>query len=186
MMRRPTGTPHLSPDTDLTILYLVAIVAPTPMNDLRPPPIPLTKQAYDAFVTERNTLLQERKELKVRLKVAREQGDLSENGAYKYAKIELGDTARRLRKLDDILKFAVVVRKNGKSTVVEFGSTVIINDGKKERTYLMVGEHESNPMEGKLALTSPIGAALNGKKQGDEVTVAIPSGTVTLTIISIE
>ncbi|MBQ9760163.1 MAG: GreA/GreB family elongation factor, partial [Clostridia bacterium] len=42
-----------------------------------------------------------------------------------------------------------------------------------------------NPMEGKISDQSPIGAALMGKRVGDEITVEVPNGTVSMKVLEV-
>ena len=116
---------------------------------------------------------------------ARNMGDLSENGYYKAARFKLSDIDRRLRQLKHMLRYAKIAEKS-QSSVVEVGSTVIVTDGSTEKTYHIVGGHESNPKEQKLSHYSPIGKALLGKKAGDTITISIPAGDITLTIKTIQ
>lgn len=147
--------------------------------------IPFTKDAYQKLQTNFDRLTKERKEVLIRLKDAREQGDLSENGAYKYAKFELGSISRQLRELRYLLESGEVVEKTA-SEVVQFGCTVTLADGEKEVQYLMVSKHESNPTEGKLSIESPLGLQLMGKPINTEVNFTVPSGTKHYRIIRID
>lgn len=140
--------------------------------------IPLTADFHLQLQTKFNQLTKERAEVMKRLQTAREMGDLSENGAYKYAKFELGSIGRQLQQLKFLLDNGQVVPKPITVTTVSFGCTVTVSSAGKKTPYMLVSQYESNPKEGKLSMESPIGAALMGKKVGDEVTVNIPSGTV--------
>ena len=148
------------------------------------PPIPFTPQAYKQLQQDRFRLKTERVEVMQRLKTAREMGDLSENGAYKYAKFELGSIGRQLRRINHLLSEGVVVQSQ-QHTSVQFGSQVTLKGPKGTQTVLIVSEHESNPREQKLAMTSPIGAAIMGKSAGDSATVTTPRGAVQYTILMI-
>lgn len=149
------------------------------------PVIPLTKEAYAAAEAKFAKLKQEKKETQQRLNEAREQGDLSENGAYKYAKIELGSLNRQLREVRHLLENGVVTEKTTDTSTVQFGHTVTIADEKGEQTFTLVTHHESDPLEGKLSVESPIGAALVGKRVGEVARISLPSGETHYTIISI-
>jgi transcription elongation GreA/GreB family factor len=72
-----------------------------------------------------------------------------------------------------------------KSSSVRLGSTVQLKSAKKEVTYTIVGAVEANPVEGKISDKSPIGQALIGKKQDEEVCITTPKGETTYTISSI-
>ena len=53
---------------------------------------------------------------------------------------------------------------------------------KAKMTYTIVSESEANLKEGKIAITTPIAQGLLNKKEGDEVEITIPRGTVKLRI----
>ena len=146
--------------------------------------IPFTKDAYEKLKADLYALKKRREEVVVRLTAAREQGDLSENGAYKYAKQELGEIGRQMRHLKYQLLFgyAATAKSGG---VIDFGSTVTIKNDSREITFMLVSEYESNPSEKKLSTSSPIGSAVIGKKVGDTVTIALPNGETSYTIIAV-
>ncbi len=150
-----------------------------------PPKIPFTQAAYDKIKQDHEKLTTERAAVMIRLQTAREMGDLSENGAYKYAKIELGTINRQLRQLEHYLEHGEVITKSANADTAEFGTTVTLAQGEKQVTYMLVSLHESNPKEGKLSLESPIGQAVKGKKVGDVVNVKVPAGIIEYTIMKI-
>jgi transcription elongation factor GreA len=149
------------------------------------PSIPFTKDAYEKLKVELDRLTKLSAEVVIRLSAAREMGDLSENGAYKYAKMELGDIGRQLRLVHYQLKFGHVVTKKSDTGVIDFGSTVTIKNDTREITFMLVSEFESNPAENKLSTNSPIGNAVIGKKVGDSVTILLPVGEVGYTILKV-
>lgn len=146
--------------------------------------IPFTEEAYKKMQSEYDKLLQEEKEVIIRLQAAREMGDLSENGAYKYAKFELGSVRRQKSKLKYLLTNGVIAQKKG-SSQVGFGSTVVISDGKSTKKLLIVSKHESDPKVDKISIESPIGQALIHKTVGATVVVTTPRGQVEYHIESI-
>lgn len=151
----------------------------------QPQSIPFTADAYLALQTELKRLEEEKAALLIRLQTAREMGDLSENGAYKYAKIEIGNTNKRMRDIVQTLQHAVVVQKQDNPTTVVFGCTVTLRQGTRTRKYMIVSQHESDPAQGKLSMESPIGQAMLGKSKGDTVTADTPAGPILLTILEI-
>lgn len=116
------------------------------------------------------------------LRTAREMGDLSENGAYKAARFELSSIDRELRRLAYLLRYGAVAVISRTTDVVGFGNRVTVDDGKRQITFVLVEQFESNPKEYKLSLQSPIGRAVAGKKVGDQVTVTAPEGQTVYTI----
>jgi transcription elongation factor GreA len=152
---------------------------------IKPDPIPMTRTGYEQMKQDLEKTLLYRGEVLVRLQAAREMGDLSENGAYTAARQELGATDRKLRhlKLLDLYGVPTDPRTDG---VVGFGSKVTIKDHERTITYLLVTEHESNPSENKLSMTSPVGKALLGKMRGDQILVSLPSGEKHVTIDKVQ
>ena len=55
-----------------------------------------------------------------------------------------------------------------------------------EDEYRIVGPHEADPMNNAISIDSPVGAALIGKRKGDELTIEIPGGLSHMKVLSIE
>lgn len=144
-----------------------------------------TKQGYEELKKEHEELGSKRKVAVKTLTRAREMGDLSENGLYKAARFELSSIDHRLRQTDRLLKQAKIAQSTQSGTV-QIGYLVTISDGKKEQEYHIVGEYESNPLEGKLSHVSPIGKALMGKKKSEKIQITLPKGVFTYTIVKIQ
>ena len=129
-----------------------------------------------------------RQDLARRLRIAIQQGDLSENADYIVAKEEQGFLEGRIQELQVIIKSAVLIQdSNGRSDMVELGTRVTIQEGAyPPETYHLVGVNEADPREGRISHESPFGKALLGHKEGDVVTAATPNGEIKLKIIKIE
>ena len=120
-----------------------------------------------------------RQEVAQKIKVAREQGDLSENADYDAAKDEQSEIERRIDELERILKHAEVVVDDEVDTgKINVGCEVKLFDEEyaEEVTYQLVGSSEANSLKGKISNESPVGAALIGHKVGDQVEVLLPGG----------
>jgi len=128
-----------------------------------------------------------RKEIAESLEFAKSLGDLSENSEYIQAREEQASIEERIAKLENIMKTAVVVAKHH-SSVVEVGSTVVVEKqgGKGPQKYQIVGSEEADMSAGKISNTSPLGAALFGKKKGENVSFKSPKGMSSYTIVDIE
>lgn len=110
---------------------------------------------------------------------AREFGDLRENAEYKAAmerqsivQARIFQILNRLREVEsiDISKLP--------TDSIAYGSTVVLYDLDKEEkvTYKLVTSEESDPDKGLISTASPIGQALLGKEEGDEIKVKTPNG----------
>ena len=120
-----------------------------------------------------------RQEVAQKIKVAREQGDLSENADYDAAKDEQSEIERRIDELERILKHAEVVVDDDIDTgKINVGCEVTLYDMEydEEVTYQLVGSSEANSLKGKISNESPVGAALMGHRVGDLVDAELPGG----------
>ncbi len=128
-----------------------------------------------------------REDIATRLRIAIEQGDLSENADYIRTKEEQGFLEGRILEVAAILRNAVIIEdSHGNNGEVVVGSHVTIQEEDfPEETYHLVGANEANPREGRISNESPIGKALLNKKVGDEVEVQVPNGKIHLKIVKI-
>ena len=131
-----------------------------------------------------------RKEIAEKIKVARSDGDLSENSEYDDAKNEQAIMEARITTIEAILKTAVIIdESNTNNEHVHLTSVVTIEmlSTGKQMKYKIVGSgsNEANPKEGKISDESPIGRALMEKSVGDVVEVETPSGVIGIKIIEI-
>ena len=134
-----------------------------------------TPQGFKALQDELDFLINVRvEENKKEISTARAYGDLSENSEYDAAKQEQAVIHARIDELKEMIKNAVVVDESQiDESKVSVGSIVVLFnvERNKEFTYHIVGSYETDPANGKISDSSPIGAALLGAREGDEVVV---------------
>lgn len=151
---------------------------------------PITKQGFEKVQSELDSLIKvTREELRVTIAHARELGDLKENAEYHAAKEKQSQVEGRIAQLQGIIATSKVIDVSTiKSNKIVFGATVTIqnSDTSEEVTYTIVGESESNMKEGKVSYSSPLGKALIGKEEGDNVIVRAPKGNIEYEVLSIE
>ena len=138
----------------------------------------LTKAGYKKLQEELKYLVDvAREEVKRRLAEARAQGDLSENADYDAARGKQAEVEGRIKEIENILANAEIIEEGKASTkkvgLGSLGSTVTIKfvDNGKEASYMIVGTVESDPVNGKISNSCPLGEALVGKTVGDIVEV---------------
>ncbi len=147
----------------------------------------LTTDGIKKLQDELQDLIQvQRPKIAQRLKEAKEYGDLSENIEWDDAKDRQAFMEGRISEIENILKHAKTIEAPKKGGVVALGSTVHLELEEGVQKFTIVGSTEANPEEGKISNESPIGQALLGKKHGDEVEVAVPTGTLIYKIKHIE
>ena len=134
-----------------------------------------TPQGFKALQDELDFLINVRvEENKKEISTARAYGDLSENSEYDAAKQEQAVIHARIDELKEMIKNAVVVDESQiDESKVSVGSIVVLFnvERNKEFTYHIVGSYETDPANGKISDSSPIGAALIGAREGDEIVV---------------
>ncbi len=146
----------------------------------------LTKEGIAELKAELKALQAERVPIAERIKTAREFGDLAENAEYTAARAEQEQTEGRIAEIEHILQNVKVIHKPTGDSKVQLGSNVKLKsaDG-KTKEFQVVGTVEADPMNGKISDESPIGKALLGKKEGDEVEIKTPAETSAYVIIEI-
>jgi transcription elongation factor GreA len=129
----------------------------------------------------------ERPLLAQKLKEAVAMGDLKENADYHDTREKMGLMDGEIQRLENILRVAQIIENDGSTDEVRIGSKVTIReDGfDEDEVYIIVGQAEANPREGKISQRSPIGAALINRRKGDKVKVDTPSGVINLKIVKI-
>lgn len=146
----------------------------------------LTQTGIDELESEKADLLKKRIETAEAIKTARELGDLAENAEYQSARQEQERTDARIDEIEYILANVEVITAT-KSKQVVLGSTVELKaPNGKEVVVQIVGTIEADPIAKKISDESPIGQALLGKKEGDEVEIVKPTETTTYTVQAIK
>ena len=134
-----------------------------------------TPQGFKALQDELDYLETVRvEENKKEISTARSFGDLSENSEYDEAKAEQGKIHARIAELREMIAHAKVIDESQiDESKVSVGSIVTVFNKTRnmEVTYHIVGSYETDPKNGKISDSSPIGMALLGAREGDEVTV---------------
>ena len=134
-----------------------------------------TPAGFKALQEELDYLVNVRvEENKKEISTARAFGDLSENSEYDEAKQEQGKIHARIDELREMIANAVILDESQiDESVISVGSIVeLFNvERNKDFTYHIVGSYESDPQNGKISDSSPIGLALLGARAGEEVVV---------------
>lgn len=148
----------------------------------------LTQSGVDELKVELSTLQAKRLVTAEAIKVARDLGDLGENAEYQSARAEQERTEGRIAEVEHILANSSVISTEaikGKKQVT-LGATVTLKNSKgKELVLQVVGTIEADPLAKKISDESPIGKALLGKKEGEDVEIITPAETTTYKIHSI-
>ena len=148
----------------------------------------LTSEGFLDLETELNELKNVRRPKVIEaIKDARSQGDLSENADYDAARAEQAEVEGRIKELEYMLENAKIIQKES-GHIVGLGSTVTISyvDDDDTEVYSIVGSMEADPFENKISNESPLGKAIIGKKQGEEIELASHTGSYKIKIEKVD
>ena len=150
----------------------------------------LTQDAFDrlqAELVERSG--PQRAEITKRIELARQEGDLSENAGYHAAREAQGMNEARIRHLTHFLEHVLIGAPEVEDGVAAVGRVVTVefDDGEQEVFLLGSREEVAHSAREVLSPSSPLGAAVIGKRIGEDVTYALANGrTITVTIADVQ
>jgi transcription elongation factor GreA len=130
----------------------------------------------------------ERARIADNIREAKSHGDLRENAMYHEAKLNQRRLESRIAELERVVQYARIIEtsgEEGKATLncrvtledLEFGDTLTIE---------LVGAFEADPINDKISIASPLGAAVLDRAVGDEIVVDAPAGEQRYKILNIE
>jgi len=142
----------------------------------------LTQEAHDRLSRELADLIANRPAMAQEINARREEGDLKENGGYHAAREEQGKQEGRIMQLTQLLREAKVgeaptsegTAGPGMVVTVRFGSAD--GDDDDVETFLIGSREEAGTTDLDVySSASPLGQALTGAKEGDEVSYSTPT-----------
>jgi transcription elongation factor GreA len=132
-----------------------------------------------------------RKETADYIHEAKEAGDISESSAYEDAKNEQAKVEGEILELERLLALAEIMtpdmhaQEDGPPSVRIGMQVEVESDSGTKRTFKIVETFEADPKANLISDQSPVGKALVGHKEGDEVSVSTPGGDINYIILSI-
>jgi transcription elongation factor GreA len=126
-------------------------------------------------------------ELPKEIQRARELGDLRENAEYQAAKERQTLVQARIGMLKKrVAEIAIMNLDKIPHDKASFGSTVHLREATGELIiYQLVMPEEADAAKGLISTASPIGRAIVGRIEGDEITVTTPNGTRQFAILKL-
>ena len=122
------------------------------------------------------------------IREAAAQGDISDNAEYRAAKQRQEFVNARIGQLKQRLSgLALVNLASIPKDRVGFGSTVTLEDADsgEEKVYRLVLPEEVDAAQGLISAGSPVGQALVGKQENDEVVIRMPAATRSYLVIKL-
>ena len=125
-------------------------------------------------------------ELPKEIQRARELGDLRENAEYQAAKERQRFVQARVSMLRQrVSEIQLMNVDRIPADRAGFGSKLALREGDREFVYELVMPEDADPDRGFVSVASPIGRALVGKEEGDEVEVPTPAGKRSFEILKL-
>jgi transcription elongation factor GreA len=150
--------------------------------------VPISKTGYAKLKEELVELEIERAAVSKTVGIAREHGDLKENGEYIYGRQRLGFVDGSLGELRGKINQSEVID----CTTIEcdkanFGTVVTLLDlnTQKEVVYQLLGPNDADFDNGSISFNSPVGDAILDLKIGEKGSVTIPRGEFSFEVIDI-
>lgn len=152
-------------------------------------PIHLTREGYEKLRRELEVLKTvKRKMLSKAIGEARSHGDISENAEYDAAKEAQGLNEKKISELEQKLSNAQLLDEDAMSKdEILIGATVRLKDLKsgEELKYTLVAEEEADYAQGKISVSSPVGAGLINHKENETVEIQVPAGILKYKVLKI-
>jgi transcription elongation factor GreA len=123
-------------------------------------------------------------ELPKEIQRARELGDLRENAEYAAAKERQRFVEARVSMLRTrVSQIQLMNLERIPRDKAGFGSKLTLRENDRELMYELVMPEDADPDRGLVSVASPVGRALVGKEEGDEVTAPTPGGVRSFEIL---
>lgn len=151
--------------------------------------VPITREGLEKLKQELHDILTVERPRNIKaIQEARSHGDLNENAEYHAAKERQSLLEAKINELETVINRSEVIEiDKGQTERILFGKTVDLRniDTNQNVIYQLVGPYESDPEAGRISVTSPLGKALIGKEEGDNVRVKTPGGVQEFQILEI-
>ena len=149
----------------------------------------LTRAGYEKLYAEVEHLQKEQIKISGAIEEARLQGDLSENAEYDAAKeAQAHNHARKSEIENQLSNVRIIEDQDIPVDKIYIGAIVTLydQDTEEELQYQMVSPEESSYEDNKLSIFAPIGKALMGHAEGEELEIKVPAGVLRYKVLKIK
>jgi transcription elongation factor GreA len=151
--------------------------------------VPITREGLEKLKQELHNIFTVERPRNIKaIEEARSHGDLSENAEYHAAKERQSFLEAKINELEMAISRAEVIEiGTGQTETIIFGTTVELRNiaDNQNVKYQLLGPYESDPESGRISVTSPLGKALIGKEEGDDIKIKTPGGVQEFEILEI-
>ena len=152
--------------------------------------VPITREGLEKLKQELQNILTVKRPKNIKaIEEARSHGDLDENAEYHAAKERQSFLEAKINELEMAISRSDVIEIDEVPTErIVFGTTVELRNiaNNQNVIYQLVGQYESDPEDGKISVSSPLGKALIGNEEGDSIKIKTPGGIQEFEILEIK
>lgn len=151
--------------------------------------IEISQEYHDNLVSDLAIKFKEREDVVVDINKAAADKDFRENAPLEAAREKQGLIESQIKTIEETLRKSAIIntKKNSKTNkIAKIGSKVTMLQNSKTRVKIsLVASPEADVSISKISVESPIGKALVGKTENEEVIVPAPAGNVSYKIVKI-
>ena len=148
----------------------------------------MTEEGYVRLVQQCDDYSSRRKESLVKIKEARKFCDFRQDVTYMELVREHERIEEKLVRLERLRDEAAIIEHPTRQDLIALGNQVTLRElsDESEETYRLVGEAEADIENGTISVTSPLGAALVGKRVGERVTIHVTDNPIEFVVLAID
>jgi len=137
----------------------------------------LTKKGLNKLKKKYKSLLKSFKEMKSKGKIPKILHSEDANPEYISFQEDLNFLEARIARIEEALSNAEIIKKPPKEErgEIRVGATIKVKVDGEPDEFTIVGSAEADPSKGKISYECPVGKALLGHKEGEEVEVSSPT-----------
>ena len=150
--------------------------------------VEISKEYHDSLEKELNVKYKERENVVVDINKAAADKDFRENAPLEAAREKQGLIESQIKTIEETLRKSVIFntkKSNKKNKIAQIGSKVTLEKENKRTKINLVASPEADVNLSKISLESPLGKAIMGKGENDNVTVSAPSGEIQYKIVKV-
>lgn len=151
--------------------------------------IEISQEYHDNLISDLAIRFKEREDVVVDINKAAADKDFRENAPLEAAREKQGLIESQIKTIEETLRKSAIIntKKNSKTNkIAKIGSKVTMLQNSKTRVKIsLVASPEADVNTSKISVESPIGMALVGKTENEEVIVSAPVGSVNYKIVKI-
>ena len=150
--------------------------------------VEISKEYHDSLEKELNVKYKERESVVIDINKAAADKDFRENAPLEAAREKQGLIESQIKTIEETLRKSVIIntkKSNKKNKIAQIGSKVTLIKENKRTKINLVASPEADVNLSKISLESPLGKAIMGKGENDNVTVSAPSGEIQYKIVKV-